>query len=74
VLIGITLQNWPANIIYVKFQSRAIREVENRLRSALVERMQQLSMGFYLRTNVGILQTKVVRDVEKHRTNGAKSF
>jgi ATP-binding cassette, subfamily B, bacterial len=64
VLIAITLQNWPANIVYVKFQSRAIREVENRLRSALVERMQQLSMGFYLRTNAGILQTKVVRDVE----------
>ena len=38
--------------------------MENRLRSALVERMQQLSMGFYLRTNAGVLQTKVVRDVE----------
>jgi len=52
------------NVLYVRFQSRAIREVENRLRSALVERMQQLSMGFYLRTNAGVLQTKVVRDVE----------
>ena len=64
ILIAVTLQNWPVNILYVKFQSRAIREVENRLRSALVERMQQLSMGFYLRTNAGVLQTKVVRDVE----------
>jgi ATP-binding cassette subfamily B protein len=64
VLIAVTFQNWPVNVIYVRFQSRAIREVENRLRSALVERMQQLSMGFYLRTNAGVLQTKVVRDVE----------
>ena len=64
ILIAVTLQNWPVNILYVKSQSRAIREVENRLRSALVERMQQLSMGFYLRTNAGVLQTKVVRDVE----------
>ena len=64
ILILVTLQNLPINVLYVKYQSRAIREVENRLRSALVERMQQLSMGFYLRTNAGVLQTKVVRDVE----------
>ena len=64
ILILVTLQNWPINVLYVLFQSKAIREVENRLRSALVERMQQLSMGFYLRTNAGVLQTKVVRDVE----------
>jgi ATP-binding cassette subfamily B protein len=64
ILVAVTAQNWPINVLYVKFQSKAIREVENRLRSALVERMQQLSMGFYLRTNAGVLQTKVVRDVE----------
>lgn len=64
ILIAVTLQNWPINVFYVLFQSRAIREVENRLRSALVERMQQLSMGFYLKTNAGVLQTKIVRDVE----------
>lgn len=64
ILILVTLQNFPLNILYVRFQSIAIREVENRLRSGLVERMQQLSMGFYLRTNAGVLQTKVVRDVE----------
>ena len=64
ILALVTVQNWPVNVLYVRFQSRAIREVENRLRSALVERMQQLSMGFYLRTNAGVLQTKVVRDVE----------
>ena len=64
ILVLVTLQNWPLNILYVRFQSRAIREVENRLRSAIVERMQQLTMGFYLRTNAGVLQTKIIRDVE----------
>ena len=64
ILLLVTLQNWPLNLLFVKFQSKAIREVENRLRSALVERLQQLSMGFYLKTNAGVLQTKIVRDVE----------
>ena len=64
ILVIVTLQNWPFNLLYVKFQSRAIREVENKLRSALVERLQQVSMGFYLKTNAGVLQTKIVRDVE----------
>jgi len=64
ILFLVTIQNWPMNLLYVKFQSKAIREVENRLRSALVERMQQLTMGFYLKSNAGVLQTKIVRDVE----------
>lgn len=64
ILVVVTVQNWPMNLLYVKFQSKAIREVENRLRSALVERMQQLTMGFYLKSNAGVLQTKIVRDVE----------
>jgi ATP-binding cassette subfamily B protein len=64
ILVLVTLQNWPMNLLFVKFQSRAIREVENRLRSALVERLAQVSMGFYLKTNAGVLQNKIVRDVE----------
>ncbi len=58
------LQNFPVNLLYVRYLAFAIRNVEYRLRSALVERMQQLTMGFYLRTNAGALQTKVIRDVE----------
>lgn len=64
LLLFIVLQNFPVNLLYVKYMALAIRNVEYRLRSALVERMQQLSMGFYLRTNAGALQTKVIRDVE----------
>lgn len=64
LLFFIVLQNFPVNLLYVRHLAFAIRNVEYRLRSALVERMQQLTMGFYLRTNAGALQTKVIRDVE----------
>ena len=63
-LIIVVLQNFPTNLLYVHFLAKAVRDIENRLRSALVVRMQQLSIGFYQRTNAGALQTKVVRDVE----------
>jgi ATP-binding cassette, subfamily B, bacterial len=63
-LIFVVVQNFPTNLLYVRFLAIAIRETENRLRSALVTRMQQLSIGYYQKTNAGALQTKVVRDVE----------
>lgn len=63
-LILVVIQNFPTNILYVRFLATAIRDTENRLRSALVVRMQQLSIGYYQKTNAGALQTKVVRDVE----------
>jgi ATP-binding cassette subfamily B protein len=64
LLVLITLQNYPMNVLYVRNLAKAIRNLENRLRSALVERMQQMSISFYQSTNAGALQTKVVRDVE----------
>ena len=64
LLAFITLQNYPMNVMYVRFLAKSIRNLENRLRSALVERMQQMSISFYQTTNAGALQTKVVRDVE----------
>lgn len=63
-LILVVLQNFPTNLLYVRYLAMAVRDVENRLRSALVVRMQQLSIGYYQKTNAGALQTKVVRDVE----------
>jgi len=63
-LVFVVAQNFPTNLLYVKFLATAIRDTENRLRSALVVRMQQLSIGYYQKTNAGALQTKVVRDVE----------
>ena len=57
-------QNIPSSMLYVDFLSRAVRNVEIRLRSALVRRLQMLSIGYYNRTDTGTLQMKVVRDIE----------
>jgi ATP-binding cassette subfamily B protein len=57
-------QNVPMHFLYVRQLSLAVRAVELRLRSAICRRLQLLSIGFYARTNAGVLQSKAVRDVE----------
>jgi ATP-binding cassette subfamily B protein len=42
----------------------AIRRMGTRVRSALCRRMQDLSIGYHSRVSAGVLQTKVIRDVE----------
>ena len=59
-----TLQNWPNHVLFIKYLSRANRTIEIKLRSALAARLQQLSISYHLRTSTGMLQTKVLRDVE----------
>ena len=57
-------QNIPSAALYVTFLSRSIRNVEVRLRSSLVRRLQMLSIGYHSRADTGALQTKITRDVE----------
>ncbi|WP_291377835.1 ABC transporter ATP-binding protein [Demequina sp.] len=57
-------QNYPASLVYVKRQSVAVRNVEAALRRSLTRRLQELSIGFHRRTSAGVLQAKVIRDVE----------
>lgn len=57
-------QNIPSAVLYVDYLSRAVRNVETRLRSALVRRFQMLSIGYHSRTDTATLQTKVLRDIE----------
>ena len=42
----------------------SVRRMGTGLRSALCRRMQQLSIGYHSRVSAGVLQTKVIRDVE----------
>lgn len=58
------VQNVPAGMMFGRFSSRAIRGMEMSLRSALVRKLQMLSIGFHQRRSTGALQTKVLRDVE----------
>lgn len=64
VILVLVVQNLPMNVLFYRFLSRAVRGAENALRLSIAERLQQISMGFYLRTSAGVLQTKLVRDVE----------
>jgi len=57
-------QNVLSAAFYVNFLSRGVRNVEVRLRSALVRRLQMLSISYHNRASTGALQTKVTRDVE----------
>ncbi|MEO5715859.1 MAG: ABC transporter ATP-binding protein [Luteolibacter sp.] len=58
------LQNIGSGVLYARFTSRALRGLETTLRSALVRRLQLLSIGYHSRKSSGALQTKVLRDVE----------
>lgn len=58
------IQNIFTHTLFVKSLSKAIRSVEKSLRSALVKRMQELSIAFHEGFESGRLQTKVLRDVE----------
>jgi len=64
VLVVLLAQNIPLHVLYVKQLSIALRRVETRLRFTLAHQFQRLSIGYYTRASAGVLQTKVVRDVE----------
>jgi ATP-binding cassette subfamily B protein len=64
VLAVILAQNIPLHYVYARALSRAARTTETRLRSALCRRLQHLSIGYYARHSAGVLQSKVLRDVE----------
>lgn len=66
VLLGavVVLQNIPTHIIYARVFSSVSRSVERNLRTALCARLQHLSMHYHTSNKMGVLQTKVLRDVE----------
>lgn len=64
ILLALLFQNVPLHTWYVRTVSNAIREVETNLRGALCRRLRQLSIGFHRQSDPGILQSKVMRDVE----------
>src|SRR6202000_1115375 len=58
------LQNPILHTFFVRFMSRTLRHMQFILRSALVERLQQLAVTFYDANQSGALQTKILRDVD----------
>ncbi|WP_330262451.1 ABC transporter ATP-binding protein [Streptomyces griseorubiginosus] len=64
VILFILLINYPLHVLYVRLLYGSVRRMGTGLRSALCTRMQQLSIGYHSRVSAGVLQAKVVRDVE----------
>ncbi|MHC3467095.1 ABC transporter ATP-binding protein [Streptomyces sp. 7R007] len=64
VILFILLVNYPLHVLYVRLLYGSVRRMGTTLRSALCTRMQQLSIGYHARVSAGVLQAKVVRDVE----------
>jgi ATP-binding cassette subfamily B protein len=58
------LQNPLIHTTFVRLMSGSLRHMQFNLRSALVERLQELSIAFYEEKQSAALQTKVLRDVD----------
>lgn len=58
------VQNIPMHTLFTRYISIAIRNVESELRSALVRRLQELSIAFHDNFESGRLHSKILRDVE----------
>lgn len=67
-VVVLVIQNIPTHILFISMLSGAVRDLERTLRSALVTRLQHLSIAFHDRTQSGRLQAKVLRDVEQVQT------
>jgi ATP-binding cassette subfamily B protein len=65
VIMGLVFtQNIPSHMAFMSLFSRAKRNMEARLRGAIIRRLQELSIAYHDRTRSGSLQAKVLRDVE----------
>ena len=58
------LQNPLVHTSFVRLMSTSLRHMQFNLRSALVERLHQLSVSYYEEKQAGALQAKLLRDVD----------
>lgn len=62
--LGVLIQNYPMNMVYVRKSSTATRSIAYNLRTALTEHLQRLTLHYHQRISSSVVQTKIVRDVE----------
>lgn len=74
LILFLIVLNVPANYLHTRFKSLATRSVEAALRSALVRKIQQLSIPRHRDMQSGRLQSKVMRDVEAVETLSSQIF
>lgn len=65
LILGLSVvQNIPTHYLHIYYMSRATRRLEANLRGAIATRLQQLSLGFFHRSSTGVLQSKLLKDIE----------
>ncbi len=74
LMIFLMLLNVPMNYLHVHFRSGAVRKVEAGLRSALVHKIQIMSIPHQKDMLSGRLQSKIIRDVEAVETLSDQLF
>ena len=74
LMIVMVLQNILTNYIHTWLYAKTIRNVEKALRSALVRKLQQLSIAYHKEMESGRLQSKIMRDVEQVETLSSQIF
>ena len=74
VMAVLIAQNVLTNYYHVYLYSKVIRNVECRLRSSMVRKLQQLSITFHNEMQSGRLQSKIMRDVEQIESLSSQIF
>ncbi len=74
LVVVLVILNVPMNYLHIHFSSTAIRSVEAGLRSAIIRKLQHLSIGYHKEAQAGRLQSKVMRDVEAVQTLSHQLF
>lgn len=73
-MILMILQNVLTNYFHTWMYAKTVRNVEKNLRSALVRKLQQLSISYHKEMQSGRLQSKIMRDVEQVETLSSQIF
>ncbi len=67
VFAALAVQNIPSHTAFVYFLAKGIRSIEADMRLSIIRRLQQLSVSFQDKTPSGVIQSKILRDVESIR-------
>ena len=74
IMAALIVQNVLTNYYHTFFYAKVIRNVECRLRSSMVRKLQQLSITFHNEMQSGRLQSKIMRDVEQIENLSSQIF
>ncbi|MCM1523021.1 MAG: ABC transporter ATP-binding protein/permease [Ruminococcus sp.] len=74
IMVVLVAQNVLTNYFHTYLYAKVIRNVECRLRSSMVRKLQQLSITYHNEMQSGRLQSKIMRDVEQIENLSAQIF